>query len=129
MMRRSGRLCALALVLFILLPVAAGARPVVVRKLVKLTLRTAAPTFAASDALGLVDRGRRLVYGTGITREHETIYLLRLGNLGSETVRVPLKAYVRGNPGIMLKEGDRRPVHEQFWIRKLLFYEIGRAHV
>ena len=113
----------ITLVLCSVLPAAAGARPHVVRKVVNLTLRTASPSFASVDTLGLLDRDRRLVYGTGITREHETMYLLRLGDLGAETVRVPLDAYVRGNPGIKLKEKDRRPVHEQFWIRKLLFYD------
>jgi len=104
-------------------PAVATARPVVVRKVLSLDLRVKSPSFSSTNPLRLVDRGQRVFYGTGITREHETMYLLRLGDLGSETVTVPLGPYVRHNPGIKLDPKDRRPVHEQFWIRRLLFYD------
>jgi len=107
----------------LVLPNLAAARPLVVRKVLSHGLRTDPPSFSTTNPMGLVDRGQRVFYGTGITKEHETMYLLRLKDLGSETVSVPLRSYVRGNPGIKLNPKDRRPAHEQFWIRRLLFYD------
>ena len=122
MLRPTLALAALALAA-LALPGAAGARPLVVRKVLSLDLRSDPPTFASTNPLRLLDRGRRVFIGTGITKEHETMYILRLGDLGTETVTVPLASYVRRRPGIKLNPRDRRPAHEQFWIRRLLFYD------
>ena len=105
------------------LPAVAAAQPLKECKTVPLTLRTRSPSFASSTPLRMVDRSRRVFIGTGITKEHETMYMLRLKDLNTETAAVPLDSYVRGNPGILLTPGDRRPAHEQFWIRHLLFYD------
>lgn len=118
-----GLLAAGTILAGVALPAMAAARPHVVRKVLSLDLRVKSPSFSSTNPLLLVDRGQRVFFGTGITREHETMYLLRLSDLGRETVTVPLAPYVRRNAGIKLNPKDRRPVHEQFWIRRLLFYD------
>lgn len=118
---------AAALLLCLALPAPGAARPLKLRKVLGIQLRVKAPSFASVTPLTLVDRRRRVFFGTGITREHQTMYLLRLKDLQRETMQVPLAAYVRAHPGIKLVASDRRPVHEQFWIRRLLFYDRDNA--
>jgi hypothetical protein len=100
---------------------AAGGKPVV-RRVVSIKQRTSSPSFTAQE-LRVVDRGRLLALGNGLLAEQETIHLLRLSDLKQLTVQAPLGAYVHANPGIKVSEQDGRPIHRQFLVQRLLFYD------
>jgi hypothetical protein len=105
----------------------AASRVFIRRGQVSLAQRDESPSFISAEQLRLVDRGRLVHIGSGITAEHEMLYLLRLSDLSPQSVRVPLDAFVRDNPGIKADENDQRPTHEQFWIRHLLFYDSSNG--
>jgi hypothetical protein len=85
--------------------------------------RLARPTFTPAQPMRVMDRGRMVYVGKGILAEPHHFYLLRLSDLKRVRVTVPFAAYVGKNPGIQVFKGDSRPIHKQFHITKLLFYD------
>lgn len=98
-----------------------AAAPKLLKKL-SLDQRTDAPTFAPAP-LRAMDRGKLLYYGKGLFAEQQTFYLLSLADNKVLKVTAPFDAYVRKNPGMKARRWDRRPMHEQFQITKLLYYD------
>ncbi|PIE19489.1 MAG: hypothetical protein CSA65_02330 [Proteobacteria bacterium] len=95
--------------------------PKLLKKL-SLDQRTNAPTFAPAP-LRTMNRGELLYYGKGLWAEQQTFYLLSLHDNKMLKVTAPFNAYVRKNPGMKVQRWDRRPMHEQFHITKLLYYD------
>jgi hypothetical protein len=95
--------------------------PKLLKKL-SLDQRTDSPTFAPAP-LRAMDRGKLLYYGKGLFAEQQTFFLLSLSDNKVLRVTAPFDAYVRKNPGMRANRLDRRPMHEQFQITKLLYYD------
>lgn len=97
--------------------------PLVLRGKVDLAQRTEVPTFTPASPLVLMNRGKMLYLGRGLWRDQQTFYLLRLSDLSRVTVKAPFNAYVRANPGMLVDPNDRRPLHKQFDVTRLLYYD------
>lgn len=105
---------------------ATGAPPVRVRARISLAFRTSPPTFTRS-ALRPVDRGRQMVLGNGLWAEQERFHLLRLSDNRRHVVTVPFADFVRRNPRMKVDPDDGRPLHKQFEVRRLLFYDTDNG--
>jgi hypothetical protein len=103
-------------------PAAARAPRVTTRGVIALKQRTTAPTFTKRP-LRFLDRGKHVALGNGLWAEQDQMHLLRLRDLERRVVRVPFGAFVRSNPGMKLDQADTRPVHKQFEVQQLLFYD------
>ena len=84
--------------------------------------RTEKPTFTSSS-LRLMNRGKCAYYGKGMWVEQQTFYLLRLADGKHFHVTAPFAAYVKKNPGMRADPTDHRPLHKQFQVTKLLYYD------
>ncbi len=119
------RRCSLLLAAGLLLtakPAPARAPRVTTRGVATLKQRTTAPTFTKRP-LRLLDRGKHVALGNGLWAEQDQMHLLRIADLERRVLQVPFAAFVRSNPGMKLDQADTRPVHKQFEVRQLLFYD------
>ncbi|MBW2733799.1 MAG: hypothetical protein JRH20_15530 [Deltaproteobacteria bacterium] len=93
------------------------------RKTISLAQRLESPTFSAARPLRVMDRGHMLYLGKGFGRDHQTFYLLRLKDLQKLKITAPFHAYVKANPAMKQDPNDTRPLHQQFHVEKLLYYD------